>query len=90
MTGSSTPEGFTAISPTHGDAWAAWNASYHEPNKDVYRTLGHALYRQAWHERIAAQLARLDEQNALLDAILATQVACARSQEVGSAASEAA
>ena len=54
-----------------GDAWAAWNASYHESQPEAYRALGHALYRQAWHERISARLAQLDEQNELLDKLLA-------------------
>ena len=68
MTGS---KGGGTASPLQGDAWSAWNASYHEPNADAYRELGRALYVQDLQERIAAQLARLDEQNALLDTILA-------------------
>lgn len=58
------------VLPLQGDAWAAWNASYHEANSDAYRALGHALYHQAWQERINAQFAKLDEQNARLDALL--------------------
>ncbi len=59
------------VSALQGDAWAAWNASYHEPNSEIYRALGTALYLQDWRERIHAQLAKLDEQNAKLDALLA-------------------
>ena len=58
------------VSRLQGDAWAAWNASYHEPNGDIYRALGTALYLQDWRERITAQFAILDEQNAQLDALL--------------------
>jgi hypothetical protein len=61
-----------APSPLQGDAWAAWNASYHESNAEAYRALASALYRQDLWERIAVQLSLLDEQNALLDALLAT------------------
>jgi hypothetical protein len=61
---------WTDVSSLQGDAWAAWNASYHEGNPEAYQALARALYRQDVHERIAAQLARLDEQNALLDALL--------------------
>ena len=64
------PHPSSSVSPLQGDAWAAWNASYHEVAGDAYRALGHALYRQAWQERIRAHLARLDEQNALLDELL--------------------
>lgn len=63
----------TQISATQGEAWVAWNASYHEEDSDSYRALGEALYRQAVHERISLDLARLDEQNAWLDRMLATQ-----------------
>jgi len=58
------------ISVLHGNAWAAWNASYHEPGGDAYRALAHALYQQAWHERIVTRYAELDAQNALLDTLL--------------------
>jgi hypothetical protein len=59
-----------------GDAWAAWNASYHEPNAEAYRALALALYQQDVRERIAEQFARLDEQNARLDALLAAHGIC--------------
>lgn len=65
------------VTPLQGDAWAAWNASYHEPNGEVYRTLGTALYVQDWRERITVQFALLDEQNAQLDSLLATAEAAA-------------
>jgi hypothetical protein len=61
---------FTSVSQLQVDAWAAWNASYHEPSADAYRALGNALYHQTWRECITVQLARLDEQNARLDALL--------------------
>jgi hypothetical protein len=53
-----------------GQAWAAWNASYHEVNVDDYRTLALSLYQQDLHDRIARQFAYLDEQNARLDEII--------------------
>lgn len=61
------------ISDLQGEAWEAWNASYHEDDGGSYRALGEALYRQAVHERISGDLARLDEQNAWLDRILGVQ-----------------
>jgi squalene cyclase len=57
------------ISFMQSEAWAAWNDSYHVPDGETYRALGRELYRQDVHERIAAMFARLDEQNAQLDAI---------------------
>ena len=68
------------VSPLQGDAWAAWNASYHEPNGEVYRALGTALYVQDWRDRVTAQLALLDEQNAQLDALLAAAKAAAETE----------
>lgn len=59
-----------AISPLQGDAWAAWNASYHAPVSDAYRVMSHALYQQDVHERIESLFARSDAQNAELDALL--------------------
>jgi hypothetical protein len=59
-----------AVSALQGDAWAAWNASYHAPVRDAYRAVGHALYQQDVHERITALFARLDEQNKQLDLLL--------------------
>lgn len=58
-----------------GEAWEAWNASYHEENRHAYQALGDALYRQAVHERITVQLARLDAQNALLDGLAGQRIA---------------
>ena len=60
-----------SISRLQGDAWAAWNASYHAEDRDAYRNVSRALYDQDVHERVAALLARSDEQNALLDSLLA-------------------
>lgn len=60
-----------SMTDLQGDAWAAWNASYHEPQPEAYRALSYALYQQAWHERISARFAQLDEQNELLDKLLA-------------------
>ncbi len=68
----------TGASPLQGDGWAAWNASYHEPNAEAYRALARALYRQDLQERIMAQFARLDEQNARLDALLSSEVPASR------------
>jgi hypothetical protein len=60
------------ISPLQGEAWEAWNASYHaEINREAHRALGRALYELDVHERITSLLAQLDEQNALLDSLLA-------------------
>jgi len=59
-----------SVSELQGDAWAAWNASYHEPQPDVLRALAEALYRQDVRERIEALFARLDEQNRRVDALL--------------------
>lgn len=63
----------TQISALQGEAWEAWNASYHEEDRGSYRALGEALYRQAVHERISLDFARLDEQNAWLDQMLAAR-----------------
>ena len=60
----------TQISRLQSDAWAAWNASYHDPLPDAYRTVSLALYRQAMGERIQALFARLDEQNTRLDVLV--------------------
>jgi len=65
-------------SPLQVDAWAAWNASYHEPTADAYRALARALYQQDVQERIRAQFARLDEQNARLDALLSSAIPASR------------
>lgn len=59
------------ITRLQGDAWAAWNASYHAPEQDAYRVVSMALYRQDVHERVQALFARSDAQNALLDRVLA-------------------
>lgn len=61
------------ISALQGEAWEAWNASYHEDDRGSYQALGEALYRQAVHERITVDLARLDEQNAWLDRMLGVE-----------------
>ncbi|MBV9282765.1 MAG: hypothetical protein JOZ41_22030 [Chloroflexi bacterium] len=53
-----------------GDAWAAWNASYHADDKVAYRILSRFLYEEATRARIDALFARSDEQNARLDARL--------------------
>lgn len=63
------------ISRLQGDAWAAWNASFHAEEKDVYRTLGRDLYAQDVHERIETLFARSDAQNAFLDMILTAAAA---------------
>lgn len=62
------------ISRLQGDAWAAWNASYHAPMPDMYRTLSLSLYKQALHQRIQTLFVRLDEQNAQLDALLLSHI----------------
>jgi hypothetical protein len=72
---------FTSVSPLQGDAWAAWNASYHEEHREAYQALSSALYRQAWHERIQAQFARLDAQNARLEDILRQRFGQTRATE---------
>jgi hypothetical protein len=57
------------ISQLQGDAWAAWNQSYHAESRDAYRTLGKTLYQQDVRDRISALFARSDAQNARLDAL---------------------
>lgn len=74
MKQSQSTENFIQISALQGEAWEAWNASYHEENRHAYQALGAALYRQAVHERITVQLARLDEQNAFLDRLTNSQL----------------
>lgn len=61
------------ITPLQGDAWAAWNQSYHAEDRDLYRHVSRDLYSQDVHERVSALLSRSDEQNALLDALLHEQ-----------------
>jgi hypothetical protein len=63
------------ISRLQGDAWAAWNASFHAEEKDVYRIVGRALYEQDVHERIQTLFARSDAQNAFLDDLFAANAA---------------
>lgn len=63
------------ISRLQGEAWAAWNASFHAEEKDAYRTVGRALYAEDVHERIAFLFARSDAQNAYLDDLLRPQAA---------------
>ena len=63
------------ISRLQGDAWAAWNASFHAEAKDAYQTVGNALYAQDIHERIETLFARSDAQNAFLDSVLAPNAA---------------
>jgi hypothetical protein len=63
----------SSVSVLQEMAWAACNASYHEPNPDEYRMLGRSLYREAVRDRIAILFARSDEQNARLDAMLAPE-----------------
>ena len=63
------------ISTLQGDAWAAWNASYHAEAPDAYRAVGRALYQQDVENRITTLLARLDEQNRPLDALRSRPVA---------------
>jgi hypothetical protein len=55
--------------PLQAAAWELCNASYQTPAGAAYREAGLALYRAAWHERIASVFARLDEQNRRLDAV---------------------
>jgi hypothetical protein len=57
------------ITRLQGDAWAAWNASFHAEEKAVYQTLGRDLYAQDVHDRIQALFARSDAQNAFLDEV---------------------
>lgn len=58
------------VTRLQGDAWAAWNASYHAEDRDAYRTVSRTLYVQDVHERIERLFARSDEQNRYLDMIL--------------------
>jgi hypothetical protein len=65
-----------SISPLQEQAWTIANQGYHEPGGDAYRALARELYEEDLHESILALFARLDEQNALLDAALAMARAC--------------
>jgi hypothetical protein len=53
-----------------GAAWTAYNASFSEPEGEVYRDLGASLYRQAIRERIERLFSRSDQQNASIEAAL--------------------
>lgn len=55
------------VTELQGEAWAAWNASYTAPEREAYRTVSMALYRQDVSERIAHLFSRSDEQNRTLD-----------------------
>jgi hypothetical protein len=63
-------EQFDTVSPLQAQAWKAANTAYHVPDGEPYRAAGIDLYQQATHERIQELLARLDAQNAYLDALL--------------------
>ena len=63
-------ESIFAISQLQGDAWAAWNASYHAQEPDTFRRVSRSLYRQDVHERITSLFARSEEQNRQLDELL--------------------
>lgn len=65
------------ISELQSNAWAAWNASYAAEEKDLYHEVSRDLYRQAVHEKVTTLFARSDEQNALLDTLLATHARAA-------------
>lgn len=56
-----------SISSLQGDAWASWNASYHQSQRDIHRDVARMFYEQDMRERITTLFARLDEQNACLD-----------------------
>lgn len=62
-----------SISPLQGEAWALANESYHVPDGEPYLAAGRTLYQQDLHDRLTGLLARLDEQNERLDALLAEQ-----------------
>jgi squalene cyclase len=61
------------VTRLQGDAWAAWNASYHAEDRDAYRAVSRALYEQDVHERIERLFALSDEQNRHLDMVLTTK-----------------
>lgn len=56
-----------AVSALQGEAWAAWNASYTDPQREAYRIVSLALYRQDVHERIERLFSRSDEQNSRME-----------------------
>jgi hypothetical protein len=60
----------TVVSRLQAQAWAVANASYKVPNGEAYRAYAQELYELDVYERIDRVLARLDQQNALLDAVL--------------------
>jgi hypothetical protein len=59
-----------SVTELQGEAWAAWNASYTAPEREIYQTVSMALYRQDVHERIERLFDRSDEQNSRLEALL--------------------
>jgi hypothetical protein len=60
----------THISALQAEAWEICNQGYSVPDGDSYRALGVELYQQDLRERIRALFARLDQQNAEMDAAL--------------------
>jgi hypothetical protein len=58
------------ISALQAEAWEVCNQGYGAPDGDSYRALGVELYQQDLRERIRALFARLDQQNAEMDAAL--------------------
>jgi hypothetical protein len=70
ITGTTIAQTALPVSQLQGEAWAMWNASYHAPEREAYRVVSRALYRQDVRDRITALFARSDEQNARIDGML--------------------
>jgi hypothetical protein len=69
-----TDEQFDTVLPLQAQAWKAANTAYHVPDGEAYRAAGINLYQEAMHERVQELLARLDAQNAYLDAVMAGEL----------------
>jgi len=70
MTTTDTRDRSAHISDLQAEAWAMCNQGYGVPDGATYRALGVELYQQDLRERIRALYARLDQQNAEMDAVL--------------------
>ncbi|MGH2447092.1 MAG: hypothetical protein ACRDFS_00585 [Chloroflexota bacterium] len=62
----------SVVSRLQGEAWEAWNASYHEPDADAFRALSEALYWLDIRDRIDHLFATLDQQNQQVEAVLSS------------------
>jgi len=71
------------ISLLQVQAWEVANAAYMVPNGEAYRAYARELYEEDLHERILALFARLDDQNAQVEAALRVRGAAAEQTVAG-------